>query len=187
MFRFASSALTCLRASPDNAAAVPYRFRLATPEDIPEIVRLVNAAYRVEDFFKLTDRTDADEVRSDMAKGAFILALDESGQLAGSVAVRANGERGYLGMLSVHPARQRTGLGKALITEAERYATERGCRVMELTYVNVREDLPAYYGRFGYEATGTGPFAEPEKARFPVHFVIMRKSLTANGERPATG
>ena len=156
---------------------VAYTFRLATPHDIPDIVRLVNAAYRVEDFFKLTDRTDEAEVRQDMEQHAFILAIDEQGQLAGSVEVRAADGRGYFGMLSVDPPLQKTGLGATLIGQAEEYARERGCTVMELTYVNVREELPAYYRRFGYEESGTAPFAEPDKARFPVHFVTMSKKL----------
>lgn len=163
--------------SDGNADRSRYTFRLAAEDDIPSIVGLVNLAYRVEDFFKYGDRTDAAEVRDTLLKHQFIIVEDGGGAMAGCVEVRVDGERGYFGMLSVDPERQKTGLGAALITRAERFAAERGCTVMELTYVNVREELPAYYERYGYERTGTAPWERDEKTRFPVHFVTMSKLL----------
>jgi len=154
-----------------------YTYRLATEEDAAGIVRIVNAAYRVEDFFKIGDRTDEREVRATIRDHSFILAMDKSGALAGCVEVHADGERGYFGMLSVEPNRQKTGLGAGLIGEAERFAIEHGCLVMDLTYVNVREELPAFYERFGYRTTGTSPWERDEPTRFPVHFVNMSKEL----------
>jgi GNAT superfamily N-acetyltransferase len=97
--------------------------------------------------------------------------------MAGCVEVRITGDRGYFGMLSVEPQRQKTGLGAGLIEQAEALALERGCRVMDLTYVNVREELPAFYERFGYRRTGTSPWERDEPTRFPVHFVNMSKEL----------
>ena len=77
----------------------------------------------------------------------------------------------------VEPQRQKTGLGAGLIEQAEALARERGCVVMDLTYVNVREELPAFYERFGYRPTGTSPWERDEPTRFPVHFVNMSKEL----------
>ncbi len=155
-----------------------YTFRLATTADIPAVTRIVNAAYRVEDFFKIGDRTDEGEVGRIIRDHAFIVAVDEAGDLAGCVEVRAEAGRGYFGMLSVDPGRQKAGLGAALVAEAERFAIERGCGAMDITYVNVREELTAFYRRFGYQKTGTAPFPAEEPTKFPVHFVTMSKELT---------
>jgi GNAT superfamily N-acetyltransferase len=157
---------------------------MASAADIADIVRIVNAAYRVEDFFKIGDRTDEREVRATLTEHHFILAVDEGANTVGCVEVHADGDHGYFGMLSVEPGRQKTGLGAALIGEAERFAAERGCRMMDLTYVNVREELPGYYERFGYRTTGTAPWERDEPTRFPVHFVNMSKELapTATAE-----
>jgi GNAT superfamily N-acetyltransferase len=154
-----------------------YRYRLATQADAADIVRIVNLAYRVEDFFKIGDRTYEAEVREIIASDQFVVAEDESAAMAGCVEVRITGDRGYFGMLSVEPQRQKTGLGAGLIEQAEALALERGCRVMDLTYVNVREELPAFYERFGYRRTGTSPWERDEPTRFPVHFVNMSKEL----------
>jgi GNAT superfamily N-acetyltransferase len=150
---------------------------MATEADVPDIVRIVNAAYRVEDFFKIGDRTDEREVRATLREHHFILAIDEAGATAGCVEVHADGDHGYFGMLSVEPDRQKTGLGAALVGEAERFALARGCIAMDLTYVNVREELPGFYERFGYRTTGASPWERDEPTRFPVHFVNMSKEL----------
>jgi GNAT superfamily N-acetyltransferase len=156
---------------------MPYSYRLATEADAADIVRIVNLAYRVEDFFKIGDRTYEAEVREIIANDQFVVAEDGSGRMAGCVEVRITGDRGYFGMLSVEPQRQKTGLGAGLIQQAEAFALQRGCSVMDLTYVNVREELPAFYERFGYRRTGTSPWERDEPTRFPVHFVNMSKEL----------
>ena len=58
-------------------------------------------------------------------------------------------------MLSIAPAWQRQGLGRRLIDAVEARARERGCRVMDIHIVNLREELPPYYRRFGYAETGS--------------------------------
>ena len=44
---------------------------LAAADDIPGLVRMINAAYEVEKYFVSGDRTDAESVRRLMTKGAF--------------------------------------------------------------------------------------------------------------------
>lgn len=48
---------------------------------------------------------------------------------------------------------------------------------MDLTFVNVRRELPGYYQRLGYVENGTLPFPADQVARMPVHLVRMSKSL----------
>jgi predicted N-acetyltransferase YhbS len=150
--------------------------RFALPSDAPAIARLVNDAFRSERFFIDADRTDSTRVTALIGKGKFLLWF-ENGVLVGSVYVELRGERGYFGLLSVAPMRQRSGVGGRLIAEAEQFCRSAGCRFMDLTIVNVRRELPAYYQRFGYAENGTLPFPEDQIAKIPVHLVRMSKEL----------
>jgi hypothetical protein len=47
--------------------------RTAVSDDATAVAALISLAYRVEDFFKIGDRTDPDEVRARMHEGAFLL------------------------------------------------------------------------------------------------------------------
>lgn len=150
--------------------------RAAEPADASAIARLVNAAFRPERFFTDADRTDPDKVGALLRKGKFLL-LVEDGMLAGCVYVELHGERGYFGLLAVDPQRQRSGIGARLIAAAEQHCRSGGCRFMDLTFVNVRQELPAYYQQFGYVETGTLPFPADQVTTIPVHLVQMSKPL----------
>jgi len=88
--------------------------RTAERRDADAITGLVNRAFLVEQFFIERDRTDSATVLELMKKGNFLLAEDESSAV-GCVYVEIRGERGYFGMLSIEPSRQRTGIGRQLI------------------------------------------------------------------------
>jgi GNAT superfamily N-acetyltransferase len=150
--------------------------RTAQPADAPAIARLVNDSFRSERFFIDTDRTDPEKVAELFQKGSFLM-LFEDGVMAGCVYTEIRGERGYFGLLAVHPQRQRSGLGTYLIAAAEQHCRSAGCRFMDLTFVNVRKELPAYYRRFGYVESGVLPFPADQVAKIPVHLVRMSKPL----------
>jgi GNAT superfamily N-acetyltransferase len=150
--------------------------RTAQLADAPAIARLVNDAFRSERFFIDADRTDPDKVAGLLQKGSFLM-LFEDGVLAGCVYTEIRGERGYFGLLAVHPQRQRSGLGTRLIAAAEQHCRYAGCRFMDLTFVNVRQELPGYYQRFGYVESGVLPFPTDQVAKIPVHLVQMSKPL----------
>ncbi len=156
---------------------------MAEAADTDRLMRLINAAFEVERSFKSADRVDMRELKELMRTGRFLVLVDEAGALAGCVYVRVNDEdgerRGYLGLLSVDPARQGLGLGRRLMDAAEAHARERGARVMDLSVVNIRHELPPLYARLGYVESGTAPWPA-EKAghvNTPVHFVVMSKTL----------
>jgi GNAT superfamily N-acetyltransferase len=153
--------------------------RLALPDEAETLAALISLAYRVEDFFKIGDRTDAAEVRAKMNDGAFILLEDADRRIAGVVYVTAHDRVGYFGMLSIDPSRQGQGLGSRLIGEAEDYCRRGGCTEMELEVVNLRTELPPYYRRFGYVERGTRPFTETERTSQPCHFIVMSKPLAS--------
>ena len=61
-----------------------FQVRLGTTADLPEIIRVVNAAFAVETFIDGT-RTDAKHILSYHNDGEFLVATDTNGQIAGSV------------------------------------------------------------------------------------------------------
>ena len=154
--------------------------RSAAPPDVAELVRVINLAYRVEDFFITGNRTNESDVRARLAKAnaGFLVVEDPPGRLSGAVYVEVRGERGYLGMLSVDPPCQNRGIGRRLIAAVEARCRQAGCRYLDLDVVNLREELPAFYERFGFALTGvTAPFPDPHKLRRDAHLVIMSKPL----------
>ena len=150
---------------------------VATSADAAKITSVINSAFRiVEGFFIEHERISQTEVEELLAKGTFLFA-ETDGKLDGCVYVELRGERSYLGLLSVDPARQQAGLGTLLMNEAERYCRERGSDFMDILIVNLREDLPAFYRKRGYADNGTTPFPADIPTRIPCHFINMAKSL----------
>lgn len=158
---------------------LPLRWRIACLDEAEAVTALVNQAYRVEDFFIDGNRTSVPEVRRLIENDRFLVVDAPDGSLAASVHVQLDGDRGYFGMLSVAPAHQRTGLGARLVGAIEDFCRERGCTRMELTAVNLRQELPAWYGKLGYAPVGTAPWPEAElaKLKMPAHFIVMNKPL----------
>ena len=150
--------------------------RTAQLEDAENIAHLVNAAFRAERFFIDADRTDPQKVRALLQKGEFLLA-EEAGALAGCIYVELRGERGYFGLLAVAPAAQRSGLGSRMVAAAEEHCRAAGCRFIDLTIVNLRKELPAFYYRLGYVESGTLPFPSDQQANRPCYLVRMSKPL----------
>ncbi len=153
------------------------RLRIAGAADAEAITRLINAAFQVERFFIDHDRIAIDEVHARLGTGTFILA-EENDALTGCVYVEPVAERAYLGLLSVDPSLQRSGIGKRLVEAGEEYCRAAGCRFMDLRIVNVRSELPPFYEKLGYRPTGMAPFPEDAQPRIPCHFVVMSKPLT---------
>ena len=173
--------------------------RLATLQDAADLARIINDAFIVEAFFKIGDRTSAEEIAALMNAGGEFLVLEgphrRSGDLsaeagsakveaakagtlpAGCVYLKCTGDGAYFGMLSIAPPWQRQGLGRQLIDAAEARARESGCRVMDIHIVNLREELPPYYRRFGYAETGVLPFSDRDRASRPCFFIVMSKPL----------
>jgi GNAT superfamily N-acetyltransferase len=163
-----------------------FSVREARTQEAATVADLINVAYEVEDFFKVGPRTDGDEVASIIDRHRFFV-VEDGEQLTACVYLSIEGERGHFGMLSVHPEAQGNGLAKRLISHIEAFCTERGCQYLDLEYVNLREELPAFYGRFGFEVTGEEPWPAAELHRIsqPAHFVTMSKALP--GAAPALG
>jgi ribosomal protein S18 acetylase RimI-like enzyme len=163
----------------------------ATEQDIPELDRLVNSAYRGESSKKgwTTEadllgglRTDEDALRTMLQNpNVTILTYKESEQLLGCVYLEKKGNDLYLGMLTVSPEAQANGIGKQLLSAAEQVALNQHYRAITMTVISQRHELIAWYNRRGYQPTGeTQPF--PDDPRFglptqPLEFIVMEKVL----------
>jgi len=148
-------------------------------DEADAVAALVTLAYRVEAFFVTGDRTNAADVRRRMQRGEFLVLEDPPGVLAGCVYVELRSDRGYFGMLSVDPARQGLGFGRALVAEAEARCRAAGCHEMEIEVVNLRTELPPFYRRLGYDDGGTRPFPSDERVTQPAHYIVMTKPLAS--------
>ena len=162
------------KSSPRNESVV---IRAAVSEDIPALVRLINAAFLVEQFVFDGDRINAEETRAFMDAGKFLLAEDADG-FAGCVYLEIHQGRGYLGLLAVDPARQGRGLGSKLVAAAEDYFRAGGCSAVDLRVISQRTPLPPFYRRLGYVEIGTAPFSASLEAKVPGHYIVMSKPLT---------
>jgi GNAT superfamily N-acetyltransferase len=152
--------------------------RVAGIHDAEAITAVINLAFRVaESFLMERDRMDLESVQSLLQSGKFLLA-DHGGAVAGCIYVELKGERAYLGLLSVDPKQQKTGVGSMLMNAAEDYCGKAGCRFMDLQVINVRQELPSFYRNRGYVETGTAPLTPGLRPKLPCHFVTMSKQLT---------
>ena len=104
--------------------------RAATPDDVVALHPLIERAYRGdtakagwthEADLLFDDRTSAAELASLIADpNRVILLAHRDGTLIGCVQVaRAGDDLAYLGMLSVEPTLQASGLGRRLLAAAE--------------------------------------------------------------------
>lgn len=169
-------------------------FRSATLADIPALVELVTSAYRgdvsrqgwtTEADLLDGQRIDPEVLRQDLLRPRSQVLLALSGErLLACVHVADEDGAGYLGMFSVRPDAQGSGVGKQLMIEAERYARdELGMPVMRMTVIDLREELIAFYERRGYLRTGIKkPFPYGDERfgvpkRDDLRFEVLEKSL----------
>ena len=150
--------------------------RLAILSDAQALVALINRAFTVERFFIDADRLDLAEVLAHFVTGRF-LALEDGGALIACAYLEPQGDRAYLGLLSVDPARQGQGIGSRIMDAAEDHCRRLGCLHMDLRVVNLRHELPPFYRQRGYAETGTSAFPVDQPVKLPCHFVEMSKPL----------
>ena len=167
------------------------QFAICSNEDISSLVKLVNSAYRGESSKKgwtteadLLDgiRTDKDGIyRMIHQPGSVILKCMMDNELAGCVYLQKQENYLYLGMLTVSPELQASGIGKELLKASEDFASREGCDIIMMTVITARQELIQWYERRGYNQTAERrPF--PNDPRFgipkqPLEFLVMEKKL----------
>ena len=168
--------------------------REATMADIPALHALVESAFRGDSarggWTHEADllggqRTDLDALAEAIADPdrTILIAFDDAAAIGCVEVKRAGTGRSALGLLSVRPDRQATGLGRRLVAAAEDHArTGHHATRMEMTVIAVRAELIAWYERLGYGRTGeTRPFPMDDPRfglpRMPLSFVVLERSI----------
>jgi ribosomal protein S18 acetylase RimI-like enzyme len=165
----------------------------ATIDDAAALTFLVNSAYRGDNSrtgwtteADLLDgiRTDDESIQAMISKRQSVILKyeDKADTITGCVYLEKQKQQLYLGMLTVTPAVQNSGIGKQLLQAAEAYARTQQCTSVVMSVISVRHELIQWYERHGYKKTGaTKPFpADDRRFGIPKQFLefsIMEKPL----------
>lgn len=170
-------------------------FRLAGHADIPALIKLVESAYRgdasrvgwtTEADMLDGQRIDAESLQKslDAPDSRIIVAEKDSELLACCHLEKQGNDAAYFGMFSVRPGQQGTGIGKALLAEAERQArVDFHCPRMDMTVIDIRDSLIEFYERRGFARTGIHkPFPYGDERfgipkRDDLRFEVLSKAL----------
>lgn len=166
----------------------------AIPADVAELTALINSAYRgtssqqgwtseahLLDGLRIDEPTITEYLQANNT--TILKYTNEEGQIVASVYLEVrDGNRLYLGMLTVSPTLQANGIGRQLLHEAEIWATNLNCHTIFMTVITTRHELIAWYQRRGYRNTGKiQPF--PTDTKFgvvkndPIELVVLEKEV----------
>ena len=174
--------------------------RRSTADDLADLHPMVERAYR-GDAARLGWTHEADYIEGPRTSVAALAAVIADPNQAILLACGAAGPEGCvqvtdnrdgsagIGLLSVEPARQASGLGRRLLAAAEAEALHRGAQRVQMSVVGIRDTLIAYYERRGYRQTGERrPFGYPGViGGATLDFVILEKPLKELSAHSATG
>lgn len=161
--------------------------RFTTKADLPALQPLIQRAYRGDDaragWTHEADLLDGErigvaELEAMIADPSERLLVGFDGErMVGCVRVaNSGGGLAYLGLLCVDPLLQAGGYGKQLIAAAEATARrEFAADRIEMTVIDRRVELIAFYERRGYAHAGTRDF--PVVVDPPLHMVVLEKPL----------
>jgi GNAT superfamily N-acetyltransferase len=136
--------------------------------DLAAMTALVNAAFAVYPFLPF-ERTSIEGLAEEIGDDGDVLWLESGGQPLACALIRPSlsvdwGEHApfgvnaadalYLGLVCVDPGSMRHGLGRHIVTEAERIARERGFDRIVLGTVREMGNV-GYYERVGYRVIGS--------------------------------
>jgi len=141
--------------------------RVATTANIPALVAHINNGYRGENSRSgwtteadLLDGTRVDDAELaaiiDDPKADLHIFGETEDDILASVYLKKEPDHLYLGMLTVRPTLQGSGLGKIVLAYAESFAREEGFHQVKMTVIQARTELIAWYNRQGYLPTGIG-------------------------------
>ncbi len=181
----------------------PLSVRPATVADAEAVAALVHASYRSEES-RRGWTTEADLVGGQRADAAMVrhlvglpddvvlTAVDDDGRPLACCHLERRGGSAYLGMFAVRPGEQGRGVGRAMLAAAEAHARDTwGATRVEITVLNHRPELLAWYERCGFVPTGESHpfpyddrrFGEPRRPDLVL--LGMAKDLDDDGARPA--
>jgi GNAT superfamily N-acetyltransferase len=167
--------------------------RVATIEDVPAIVALVESAYRgaasqagwtSEADLLHGQRTDAAMITDIITDPQQVILVFETPLLIGCLNVQRQPSQVYFGMICVLPPVQAQGLGRQLLKRAEAWAQEKwGVTRAQMSVIRQRPELIAWYQRRGYLLTNevlAFPYGDPRfgiPQRDDLDMVVLSKTL----------
>lgn len=167
-----------------------YHIEPATLADIPAITKVVNSAYQGDPGSKswtseghiVTGQRTTEEIVDSLLQQSSITMLkctDEQQNIVGSVLLEKKKDSLYLGMLSVDPQLQTSGIGKLLMHHAEIFARENQYNTITITVIDIRHELIDWYKRRGFKPTGNmQPFSNQTSfALAEFSFMELKKEL----------
>ncbi|MFD9460693.1 GNAT family N-acetyltransferase [Streptomyces sp. NPDC060027] len=171
------------------------RFRVATDDDLPAIVRLRDDAARWMLAQGITDQwqpgeLDTGHFRRVMTSGEVWLA-EAAGRLAGAWELWWTDEdawgpqppvAGYIHRLMVDRSSAPPGTGRLLLQAAERRVTAAGRDVVRLDCLAGNTRLNAYYLNAGYQVVGHKA-GKPQPGGAPKSFTLLEKVVPVHGEQ----
>lgn len=165
---------------------------IATLQDVSDLNKLINSGYRGEYSKKgwTTEANILEGSRTNEAELAEIIAttkntllkFTENKQIIGCVLLVEKEQQLYLGMLTVSPELQNSGIGKKLLQQAEFQAQELGLPKIVMTVISMRTELIDWYNRHGYVDTGDRePFPVSDIhisiVEQPLEFMVLEKKI----------
>lgn len=166
-------------------------FREAEIEDLPQIVDLVNIAYRSTELKGWTseadlvegNRTDHQQVKQLIQDNSKLFVMFKAEKLIGCVHIHQKNASCYIGMLTTHPTVQNRHIGKTILELAEQYAIKNyAASIFEMSVLSIRKDLIGFYERRGYKLTGESePYPVDANVGIPlvadIQVLHLRKEL----------
>ena len=169
-----------------------YKVLTATTSDVPELVLLINSAYRGA-HSKKGWTSEAHLIEGDrMNEASLIQMMNKPGvvirkcvttenAIAGCVYLETRQKELYLGLLTVSPDIQATGIGKIMLNDAEEVASKQKLSGIVMDVVSLRLELIDWYIRRGFYLTDKKiPF--PIENKFgnplqPLELVELKKHI----------
>lgn len=140
-------------------------YRLALINDIPQLIELINSAYRQKN--ENTWTTEADLVAGERISqnqleqllennNFYLLVAEHKYQIVACIGLTFDDFAVEIGTFAIAPDWQNQGLGKLVLAYAETYALsiQADLNVYVMWVLNVRTELIAFYERRGYIHTG---------------------------------
>lgn len=164
----------------------------ATLKDVSQLNKLINSAYRGEsskrgwtteaNILEGTRTTEEELLETIENTKNTILKFTTNNLIIGCVLLMEKEQKLYLGMLTVSPQLQNSGVGKKLLQQAEIHALALSLPRIVMTVISVRAELIAWYKRHGYVDTGErDPFPISDVhisiTEQPLEFMVLEKKI----------
>jgi ribosomal protein S18 acetylase RimI-like enzyme len=108
------------------------------------------ALWQACDLLKPQNDPRKDIARKLRVNPEWFLVGETDGRIVAAVMAGYEGHRGWINYLAVDPAHRRAGLGRVMMTEAERLLRAAGCPKINLQVRTSNKDVIAFYQRIGF-------------------------------------